>query len=270
MKYDLLDCLTRKIEKFDLPKIDNPDRELYYQDNGCNVLGVAHLDYVKYSEPRKFGKYVICPQLDDRLGAWILLHLLPKMGINLDILLTDNEESANSTAQYFHPNKKYNWVIEFDRAGSDIVFYQYDGFSKYWPITEGIGSFTDISDLEHLGVMCANIGIGYYCQHTDNCYAHIPTTIKQVKKFAKFYHKNKDTRFEYSAPEYDYNSLGECDSYYSGQEFARNETTGKWERVQAKWDNDYWNKEDYLSEDYMDYYERENQECENLYWKNRR
>ena len=271
MKYNLRDCLEMEIDEFDLPRISNPIGELYYQDNGCNVLGVAHLDYVKKSKPRKCKQYVMCPQLDDRLGVWILLNRLPAMGINLDILLTDKEEECSTTANCFFPDKQYNWVIEFDRAGDDIVFYQYEDFADYWPIVEGTGSFSDISELEQLGVLCANIGIGYYCQHTYDCYADLSITSKQVKNFAKFYHKNKDTRFAYVLPKYEsIYSINE-ESYCSNNEYLRNKKTRNWERIKDYFlDTDYRRQENSSGEDFMDQLERENQKCENAYWKSKR
>ena len=41
--------------------------------------------------------------LDDRLGAYIILDLLPKLGINVDVLLTVGEEQGRSTANFFAP-----------------------------------------------------------------------------------------------------------------------------------------------------------------------
>ena len=43
-------------------------------------------------ESTQGGHIQFAPQLDDRLGVYCLLGLLPKMGIQLDILLTTGEE----------------------------------------------------------------------------------------------------------------------------------------------------------------------------------
>jgi hypothetical protein len=197
----LLNCLTHKKHNWG-GRVKTPDGPYFYHDNGCNVLGVAHLDYVLYGTPKRYGDCIVCPQLDDRLGVWLLLEQLPRLGIDLDILLTTNEERCQSTAYYFEPTRQYNWVVEFDRAGEDVVFYDYQHWAKNWVdygFNPGYGSYSDISDLSHLGVMCANVGIGYHQQHTRKCYADIRETNRQVKKFGKFWQDNKETEFPYNA-----------------------------------------------------------------------
>jgi putative aminopeptidase FrvX len=195
----LLHCLTRKKYNWG-GKVKTPDGPYFYHDNGCSVLGVAHLDYVLYETPRRYGNCLVCPQLDDRLGVWLLLEQLPRLGIDLDILLTTNEERCRSTAYYFEPAHQYNWVVEFDRAGEDVVFYDYNDWADKWVnhgFSPGYGSYSDIVDLSHLGVMCANIGIGYHQQHTNKCYADIRETNRQIKKFGQFWHDNKEIKFPY-------------------------------------------------------------------------
>jgi hypothetical protein len=191
-------CLTAPIESNWGDRYDTPDGPLFYRDNGAKVLGVAHLDSVMFRKPRFQGDFVQCPQLDDRLGVWILLDALPKMNIPMDVLLTTGEESCRSTAQFFMPDKTYNWVVEFDRAGSDVVFYQYEDFAPYWHDWDiGIGSYSDICVMEHLGVLCANVGIGYHQQHTKKCWADLRETNRQIRQFARFYEKNRNNRFEF-------------------------------------------------------------------------
>jgi hypothetical protein len=199
-------------------RVETPTGPYFHHSYGGRVLGVAHLDTVLQATPRKSGNYVFAPQLDDRLGVWCLLNALPKMGIQLDILLTTGEETCQTTAREF-PLSDYNWVVEFDRAGTDVVLYQYD--TKLWADTWrgwkiGRGSFSDIVDLD-LGVCCANIGIGYHNQHSYYCHANLDDTQKQLFKFAQFYEKNKDTKFEFEF-EFDgfnsFDSLEELDSRY--------------------------------------------------------
>jgi hypothetical protein len=85
---------------------------LWYTDNGSNILGVAHLDYVP--QTTHFGSVRIVPghysivysgQLDDRLGVYTLLDLLPQCGLDFDILLTTDEERCMSTAQDFRTSR---------------------------------------------------------------------------------------------------------------------------------------------------------------------
>jgi len=161
---------------------DTKHGPLLHLDRDSQVLGVAHLDtvdlnedYIRQNPSRKReSAYVLnCPQLDDRLGAWVLLSVLPAFGVETDILLTDSEEIGQSTAQYFSEkcDKEYNWIYSFDRAGSDVVLYQYEtpelveklesiGFSV------GMGSYSDIAYMEGLGISGFNFGAGYHRQHT--------------------------------------------------------------------------------------------------------
>lgn len=180
--------------------IQNPVGELIFQDNGGDILFVGHLDWVHYDEP-EFGKYSVskCPQLDDRLGVAIGLELLPEIiSEPIDILLTDCEEIGQSTASYFEPSKDYRWVVEFDRAGSDCVFYDYhsgelESSFHEMGVEVGEGSFTDICDLIHLGCQCVNFGCGYHGQHTHSCYANYAEVESQLARFAVWY-KNHGAR----------------------------------------------------------------------------
>src|SRR4030042_4708755 len=142
-----------------------------YSDRKSDILAVCHLDTVlslKHFYINHIGDddIIFNAQLDDRLGAYVILDLLPKLGLNYDILLTEGEESGQSTAQYFDTIKAYKWAFSFERHGEDAVLYQYHG--KDWEnalkasgFKIGVGSFYDIAFLEHLGVKCVNIGTGY-------------------------------------------------------------------------------------------------------------
>lgn len=144
--------------------------------------------------------------LDDRQGLWIILEVLPLLGIEVDILLTDSEESGASTAkrfkQYIKDYPQYNWLIEFDRRDDDVVFYgnESDAWRKAWEdvgIKIGNGSYTDISSLDWMDVCMANLGIYYYNQHSTNCHADIQACLKRLEeKFLPFWKQHKDTRFE--------------------------------------------------------------------------
>lgn len=90
-------------------------------DRGASILAVAHLDTV-VSEMHFFtgviGRklYIFNAQLDDRLGAYLLLHTLTKMlgPKAFDILLTEDEEAGKSTAYDFETEKQYNWMFSLD------------------------------------------------------------------------------------------------------------------------------------------------------------
>jgi len=184
---------------------------LTHIDRGGNILAVAHLDTVKWNPKpkikRTFKNTTIrkCPQLDDRLGAWICLDILPKAGCKCDVLLTDSEEIGQSTAQYFNEKNtvKYNWIIEFDRPGSDVVMYDYET-EEYRDLLEdygykvGWGSFTDICNLEDLGCKAFNFGVGYHAQHHDECYANIAETWDSFRKFHEMYKDWHEYHFEHT------------------------------------------------------------------------
>jgi hypothetical protein len=177
--------------------VETRDGPYIFRDNGASVLGIAHLDTVL--ENRHFhhkqnngSSKIYNAQLDDRLGAHLLLDVLPKLGLKFDVLLTDGEESARSTGAYFDAMGKYNWMFQFDRMGTDVVMYRYeteeyvDLLNSFgWKV--GFGSFSDISMMEHLGCVGFNFGTAYYGQHTPSCFCKVGQVEKQVKKFALFF-----------------------------------------------------------------------------------
>jgi len=178
-----------------------------FLDNKSPILAVAHLDCVH-------GRFACAetislpdetlffhPRLDDRLGVYTILHLLPQMGINVDILFTFDEESACSTGGQFDAPKKYHWLVEFDRRGSDVVMYEYlhdqpltsDLKTVGW--TPGHGLYSDISDMEHLGVGAFNVGTGYHREHTDSCFFSVRELTAQLGKFFQFWKRFKDKSY---------------------------------------------------------------------------
>ena len=184
---------------------DTKDGIYIYKSRPENkVLAVAHLDTVLnqkhfYKTNRNKDVLVFNACLDDRLGVYTILDLLPQLNIHYDILLTEGEESGNSTAQYFEAEKSYNWMFSFDRRGEDVVMYQYDdeptrGLLKSSGFKPAIGSFSDIAFLEHLQIKGFNIGTGYEGEHTSTSYASMNVLTRQVQRFQHFYEKNKDIK----------------------------------------------------------------------------
>lgn len=187
---------------------DTPSGIYIYKNNPeAKILGVAHLDSVL--DLRHFHKInikgrdiVINAQLDDRLGVYTLLYILPSLGIEFDLLLTEGEETCQSTAQWFESYKEYNWMFSFDRHGEDVVFYQYDSPDICKDVSQvklkpGIGSLSDIAFLDHLKIKGMNIGTGYEGEHTDLCYAEINALNRQIVRFKKFYDLFKDKKYTY-------------------------------------------------------------------------
>ena len=199
-----------------------------FMDNGSNVLAVAHLDTVRQEKTFDWVQlagdcWVFSPRLDDRLGVYTILDLLPKMGLKFDILLTENEETGASTASDFKTAKQYNWIVEFDRTGTDVVTYQYDWnrkiLSKQFPVIQ-TGSFTDITSLGHLGVKGLNVGVGYHNCHETTAHFSLDEYLTNMERFIRFYNTNKEKRFEHTEKPhrysnyllYDYDGGNQC--YY--------------------------------------------------------
>jgi len=184
-----------------------------YIDNGADVLGIAHRDSVEDSFHFSVYKvndiqWVFNPQLDDRLGVFTMLDMLPKMGIKIDVLLTTGEEKGQTTGNLFKPEKKYNWMFEFDRMKGDVVHYQYGSGKLKKALNKagfkdiGTGSASDISQMDHLGCEGFNVGCGYEDYHGVWARANMHTYINQLSKFNRFYSKYKDIHFPYTKPAY--------------------------------------------------------------------
>ena len=187
-------------------KMATPDGVYYFKGSGSPILAVAHLDTVcgqkSFSVTDHKGEQrVYSPRLDDRLGAYIILDLLPSLGIKYDILLTEGEEVGNSTAQHFNfDGEPYNWMFSFDRAGDDVVTYDYES-NDWLDVLEasgarlGIGMFSDICFLTHLQISGVNFGCGYHSYHSPKAYAIVSQTLAQVELFQRFYAANVATAF---------------------------------------------------------------------------
>lgn len=189
--------------------IDTKDGQLVHVQRGAKILGVGHLDTVNSNDhfeclKLKDDEIVYSCQLDDRLGAYIMLDLLPKLGVKCDLLFTEGEEVGRSTAAHFNPKKHdYNWIFEFDRRGTDVVMYQFESAKmvkllKRNGFTVGIGSFSDIAFLGGLGVKGFNFGTGYHNEHSADAHVYLSETRKMVGLFADFAKKMSGVKFEHA------------------------------------------------------------------------
>lgn len=186
-------------------KQEAPADFYHFRDNGSRVLAVAHLDTVAPADQRaahfansEAGRVVFSRALDDRLGAYIILCLLPALGITYDWLLTTGEEWGQSTAAFFDAPKTYDWIIEFDRGGTDVVMYQYDDFGTRQAVRAagaevGQGIFSDICYLEHLGVKAFNWGTGYRDYHSVRSHAFLSDTFTMVGQYLRFHELHTGT-----------------------------------------------------------------------------
>jgi hypothetical protein len=199
---------------------DRSEDYYHFRDNGGRVLAVAHLDTVvsqagrvpRFSSTEK-GPLIVSGALDDRLGAYVILDLLPKLGITCDWLFTVGEESGMSTAEFFkQEDKAYDHVIEFDRMGTDVVMYQYEDRASRRLVeaagaSMGQGSFSDIAYLEQLNVKCLNWGVGYRGNyHSEQGYAYLNDTFAMVAKYMQFHGQNAGVPMPHEERSYGYGS----------------------------------------------------------------
>lgn len=196
-----------------------------FQNNHTRILAVAHLDSVQ--KMRHFARittdgerWVMSPSLDDRLGVYIIMFLLKELGLKYDILLTDNEESGKSTAQYFKTRKKYNWMFEFDRDGKDAVVYDFweTDFNKLIEETTGFsvsrGSNSDIAYLYELGCKGINFSTGLVKSegHGQWSRANLEVLQDNIARFLKFYNAFRDTHLPHEKKTYQYSTHAHVNS----------------------------------------------------------
>lgn len=184
-----------------------PAKDQYlYIDRGSDIIAMAHLDTVCRLTGITSAKNdkVHATGLDDRLGAWIIMELLPSLGVNFDVVLTDNEERGQSTIKNFDPTKTYKWAFEFDRADDDVVTYSKDTPAFMAQLTKhfktiGRGSLSDITTFK--GKCCAvNIGTGLKFGHSETSYFEVSTLENQLTRFLAFLEENKNIAYPYEAP----------------------------------------------------------------------
>lgn len=178
----------------------------YYKDNGSKILAIAHLDTVKDEDffalcwtGFPWGPTFFNPKLDDRLGCYILLYVLPKLGIKYDLLLTTGEEAGRSSGENFakEMKNKWNWMFQFDRMGTDVATYMYGDAQvtedlKKVELESVYGLASDISKMTALGIKGFNFGCAYYDHHSRMAFCAYDLLIKQIIKFKHFYNLFKE------------------------------------------------------------------------------
>lgn len=177
---------------------------------GSKVLGVAHLDTkLPFKNFWLSRDYVGCQTIDNHLGLWTLMYGLPAMGITVDLLLCDEEETGCSTSQDFvvPEGMDYNWMVSFDRTGIDCALYQYNLpefvkiLAKY--DIEGVqGAYSDIDSAGHLGILGMNMGCGMYDYHGPSSYASLWELGLQMRRFYHFHEAYKDIKLAYAQPQW--------------------------------------------------------------------
>lgn len=177
---------------------------------GGKVLGVAHLDSVRPFKNFWLSKsFVGCPTIDNRLGLWVIMYGLRRMGITLDLLLCDEEEKGKSTSQDFvlPAGVEYNSMVSFDRTGVDCALYQYLDkpfveLLKPFGIAGVQGAYSDIDSAGHLGIRGLNMGCGMYDYHSDAAYANLNELALQMKRYARFHKVYGEVRLPYDQPKH--------------------------------------------------------------------
>lgn len=207
-EFEFLDFVLKTHPNAELYPHVPKNRQLIYINNNSPILAVAHLDATM--PPTHFAvggvthkpghTCIFSPLVDDRLGVYTLLYLLPKLGIKCDILLSEGEEIGDPTSQWFYSKRKYNWMFQFDRTGTDVVHYQYtapewlNALRKYFSSVRH-GIFSDIAFMDHLNIQGVNIGTGYYDYTNYHGWASLDDLLSQVERFKQFYDRYKDVRF---------------------------------------------------------------------------
>ena len=214
------------IAKFGLASYTTKEgKRFWFKDNGSKVLFVAHTDSVQTPgvfQPVRFkgDTWVFSPTHDDRLGIYVGLCYLPKANVKVDILLTEGEESGESTALWFDPPKKYNWMFMFDRRGTGCVLYKYGSEQLRYKLGKhnfdiGQGLYSCISELEHLGCSGINFGVGYYDYHNEEAFASMNDLRHQLRKFIDFYNEYK---FVSMPHEIGYERFAQAVTYHSWED----------------------------------------------------
>jgi hypothetical protein len=170
-------------------------RQLIFVDNGKSILGVAHLDgtmpaeffYIGCESQRPGDILVRSPFVDDRLGAYTILHLIQQVGVECDLLFSVGEEIGQPTSQDFAVPKGrvYKWMFMFDRMGTDAVHYQYTNHDWLTALETHfedvqVGMFSDIAYMDHVGCQGVNIGTGYHQYTTYQAWASLSQLESQV------------------------------------------------------------------------------------------
>lgn len=222
-----------------------PDGIYIHKDRGSNILAVAHLDSVNpydhfYVNNFAGVDHVFSTRLDDRLGAYIILSLLPELGISTDVLLTEGEEIGKSTAKHFRTDKQYKWMFSFDRRGDGAVHYRYNRAEWLAILKKHFGSVlhgsvSDIDYLSHLGCCGVNVGTGYHEEHHLMAHANMAETASQVGKFMQFYQTHKRDAYPYVSPP---------PPVYTPAPYTLAPTTKEYPKSEEKEEDDEWDWRD--------------------------
>lgn len=190
---------------------DKADERHIFFNRGSKILAVAHLDSVQHFNGFMHDKVtarLYSATVDDRIGLWTIMYVLPRLGINVDVLLTDHEEIGQSTGKFFKPeDNRYNWMVQFDRGvmgarKPDWVSYQYyhnkiwtKALEEFMPVSEGANSC--IARMDHLGICGVNAQTGMSDYHSKSAFVDTVAWADGLKAFMSLHEKYADTKFDF-------------------------------------------------------------------------
>ena len=198
-----------------IPRSGGKGRQWILKKGTTPILAVAHADctqkaaYVSDVIQHPMGNLVFYPKVDDRLGLFTFLHILPTLGIHPSILVTDHEEEGASTGREFAEligaKHSWNWMVMFDRSGDDVVTYGYTSEETERLVASvGLenrhGAYSCISVMKDMGILGFNWGTGYENNHSLFGYFDLDVYIDMVLRFVEFWTMYGGTKLEYLAP----------------------------------------------------------------------
>lgn len=179
--------ILRMFSQRQLKGVTKSERYMYV-DHGAPILLVAHIDTVQ--TPR-LDKATRGAGYDDRLGVYAAHQLCRQYPKWFDLLLSDYEEKIASTAEFFEPTHTYNVVIGLDREGEDYVDYGLASVKlretlKNVGFTRGIGSWSDICVMGHVGCNKINVGLGTFKSHSVKSGFDLDVYHRQISRVVAF------------------------------------------------------------------------------------
>jgi hypothetical protein len=197
------------------------------------VLLVAHLDTVHKQLPQivyydEKTQIISSPEGiggDDRCGVYMVLEVIKRY--NCSVLFCEDEEIGAVGAKKFTKSidakdLEWNYIIEFDRRGSDdAVFYDCDNPKFEDFITESFykssfGSFSDISVLAPFFKCAAvNLSCGYYKAHTVDEYVVFPEMVNSIHAACSILERTtEEDKFEYIEAKHSYRGYSSYDDFF--------------------------------------------------------
>ena len=206
-----------------------------YSPGEIPMMMVAHLDTVHKNPVEticksKDGRFLMSPEGiggDDRCGVYIALEASSR--IRPSLLFTYDEEIGGLGVGKFCKDYRgldlgVKFIIEFDKAGNDVVTYYDQDAPEFMEFVEEnteyeptYGSYSDIVDLyEEFEVACGNFSAGYENQHTKYETIDMLGVERGIENAVKLgeLSEHEDVPYFKSKTMYSGNNYAYFDSYY--------------------------------------------------------